>query len=100
MGSLKNCPQRILLRPFITEKAAISSSHGNSVVFEVHPRANKLEIMQAVESLFEVKVKAVRTVNCYRRARRVGLHMSRPEVVKKAYVSLAEGSSIDVIEGL
>ncbi len=100
MGSVKGSIYEILRRPRITEKAAGMGSTSNTVVFEVHPKANKAEIKSAVEKIFYVKVKAIRTVNMLGKVKRVRTSMGRQNNWKKAYVCLEEGSSIDVIEGL
>jgi large subunit ribosomal protein L23 len=100
MGSVKKTAFDIIRRPRITEKTALLGSTENSVVFDVHPRANKTEIKQAIEKIFEVKVKAVRTLNYMGKQRRVGAQTGRRGAWKKAYVSLKEGNSIDIIEGL
>jgi large subunit ribosomal protein L23 len=65
----------------------------------VNPHANKVEIRQAIESLFKVKVTKVRTFRQLGKIRRVGRHMGRRPDWKKAYVTLAEGSRIDFFEG-
>ena len=90
----------ILRKPRITEKAAIAGSATNGVVFDVAPGANKIEIRTAVEKIFDVKVKAVKTLNYKGKVKRVGRNIGRRKDWKKAYVLLEEGSSIDVIEGL
>lgn len=90
----------VLRRPRITEKAAVAGSGTNTVVFEVHPKANKVEIKQAVERIFEVKVEEVRTVNVLGKIKRVKGTVGQRSSWKKAYVTLAEGSSIDLVEGL
>jgi large subunit ribosomal protein L23 len=85
--------------PVITEKGTLVNEQGNQVVFRVHPRANKVEIRQAVERLFKVKVEKVRTVRLLGKERRVGRHVGRRPDWKKAYVTLAEGNRIDFFEG-
>ena len=85
--------------PVITEKGTLVGELGNQVVFRVHPKANKLEIRRAVEVLFTVKVKKVRTSQQLGKTRRMGRHVGRRSDWKKAYVSLAEGSRIDFFEG-
>ena len=85
--------------PVITEKGTLVGELGNQVVFRVHPRANKVEISRAVETLFKVKVEKVRTARQMGKVRRVGRHMGRRPDWKKAYVTLAEGSRIDFFEG-
>ena len=89
----------IIRRPIITEKATMVSEH-NAVVFEVAPEATKPLIKAAVEALFGVKVKAVNTVNVKGKQKRF---RGRPGVrrdMKKAYVTLEAGHSIDVSTGL
>lgn len=88
-----------LIRPVITEKATNVSAH-NQVVFQVCPNATKADIRDAVQNLFNVKVTGVNTnvrkgKTKFFRGRR-GL---RPDV-KLAYVTLAEGQSIDISTGI
>ena len=92
-------PSDVVQGPIITEKGTLVNEQGNQVVFRVHPRANKVEIRQAVESLFKVRVEKVRTTRQLGKIRRVGKHMGRRPDWKKAYVTLAEGSRIDFFEG-
>jgi large subunit ribosomal protein L23 len=92
-------PAEVIRGPIITEKGTLVSETGNQVVFRVHPRANKIEIRQAIESLFKVRVEAVRTSRQLGKLRRVGRHLGRRPDWKKAYVTLAEGSRIDFFEG-
>lgn len=100
MGNIKKSVYSIIRRPRITEKAALASSVDGSVVFDVHPRANKIEIARAVEQIFDVKVKSVRTINYSGKLKRMGRSTGHRGGWKKAYISLREGSSIDIIEGL
>lgn len=101
MASIKGSIYGILRKPQITEKAAtMGTSQQSVVVFEVHPKANKLEIKNAVEKVFDVKVDTVRTVNVLNKVRKSRPGEVRPTSWKKAYVTLKEGSSIDLIEGL
>ncbi|TMA64294.1 MAG: 50S ribosomal protein L23 [Deltaproteobacteria bacterium] len=92
-------PAEVVQGPVITEKGTLVNEIGNQVVFRVHPRANKVEIRHAVETLFKVKVEKVRTSRLLGKARRVGRHLGRRPNWKKAYVTLAEGSRIDFFEG-
>jgi large subunit ribosomal protein L23 len=85
--------------PLITEKGTLVNETGNQVVFRVHRSANKVEIRQAVEHLFKVKVDKVRTSRQLGKIRRVGRHAGRRPDWKKAYVTLAEGHRIDFFEG-
>ena len=92
-------PSDVVQGPIITEKGTLVNELGNQVVFRVHPHANKVEIRQAIESLFKVRVEKVRTTRQLGKIRRVGKHMGRRPDWKKAYVTLAEGSRIDFFEG-
>ncbi len=92
-------PIDVVKGPVVTEKGTLVNELGNQVVFRVDPRANKVEIRQAVEQLFKVKVEKVRTSRLLGKARRVGRHLGKRPDWKKAYVTLAEGSRIDFFEG-
>ena len=89
----------VILSPVITEKATLVSE-ANQVVFKVAPTASKTDIKSAVESLFNVKVKAVNTL--VRKGKRKVFKGIRAQLsdTKKAIVTLAEGHSIDVTTGL
>jgi large subunit ribosomal protein L23 len=89
----------VIRRPIITEKATLASE-ANAVVFEVAMDANKPEIKEAVESLFGVKVKAVNTTITKGKTKRFRGIRGRRKDVKKAYVTLEEGNTIDVTTGL
>ncbi|MET4102847.1 large subunit ribosomal protein L23 [Roseovarius sp. MBR-78] len=89
----------VIRKPVITEKATMASENG-AVVFEVAIDANKPQIKEAVEALFGVKVKAVNTTITKGKEKRFrGVKGSRKDV-KKAYVMLEEGNTIDVTTGL
>ncbi len=89
----------VIRKPVITEKATMASENG-AVVFEVAIGANKPQIKEAVEALFGVKVKAVNTTITKGKEKRFrGVKGSRKDV-KKAYVMLEEGNTIDVTTGL
>jgi large subunit ribosomal protein L23 len=92
-------PREVIRVPLVTEKGTLVGEVSNQVVFRVHPKANKVEIRQAVEQMFQVKVEAVRTSRQLGKVRRVGRSSGRRADWKKAYVTLAEGHSIDFFEG-
>lgn len=93
-------PYSLLRRPIITEKAATQGSVNNCFVFDVHPKATKTEIRDAVEKIFEVNVVGVRTCRAMGKLKRIGVHIGREAGTKKAFVTLKQGDSIPVIEGL
>ena len=84
----------VLVAPHVSEKSARGAEAGQ-YVFRVRTDATKPEIRDAVELMFEVKVDAVRVVNVAGKAKRFGGRPGRRSDWKKAYVSLAEGQSID-----
>ena len=88
-----------ILGPVITEKATLGSEH-NQVAFVVPVDASKPEIKIAVEGLFSVKVKAVNTVLQKGKVKRFRGHLGKRATIKKAYVTLEEGHSIDVTTGI
>ena len=101
MAGIDKSPYNIIIRPIITEKASVAGRGENStVIFEVHPRANKIEIKKAVEKIFNVKVKGVRTLRVMGKVKRVYAKTGTQKTVKKAFISLQPGSVINVVEGL
>jgi large subunit ribosomal protein L23 len=89
----------IVLAPHITEKSTMLSET-NSVVFKVAPRATKPEIKAAVEALFNVRVKNVNTIVQKGKTKRWKGKSYQRSDMKKAIVTLAEGQSIDITEGV
>lgn len=89
----------VIRKPIITEKSTMASEN-NTVVFEVAIGANKPQIKEAIESLFNVKVKAVNTCITKGKVKRSRGQLGRRKDVKKAYVTLEEGNTIDVSTGL
>ena len=90
---MKGCP--IIKAPIITEKTA-ALNENNVVTFSVDVKANKTQIKQAVESIFNVKVESVNVINVHPKKKRVGRYSGYTKKVKKAIVKLKEGSSIEL----
>lgn len=90
----------VIRRPLVTEKSQIGREENNLATFAVDPRASKHDIRRAVEELFDVEVRAVRTMRQPRKQRRIGRHIGRRPEWKKAIVELAEGQSIEFFEGI
>ncbi|NOR26380.1 MAG: 50S ribosomal protein L23 [Desulforhopalus sp.] len=82
----------VLQGPCLTEKAALMQEEDGKIVFKVHPKANKIEVKNAVELMFNVKVKNVRTVSLHGKKKRVGKTVGFSNDWKKAYVTLSKGS--------
>jgi large subunit ribosomal protein L23 len=89
----------VIRKPIVTEKSTMASEHG-AVVFEVAIDSSKLQIKEAVEALFGVKVKAVNTTITKGKVKRFRGQMGKRKDVKKAYVMLEDGNTIDVSTGL
>jgi large subunit ribosomal protein L23 len=89
----------IVRTPVITEKATLGSEH-NQVTFRVPLDASKLEVAAAVEGIFGVKVTAVNTLRQKGKLKRFRGRPGQRSDVKKAYVTLAEGQTIDVATGV
>ena len=85
----------IIKAPVITEKSELARENG-VYTFKVDPKANKLEIKEAIEKLFNVKVTSIRTINVKPKKRRVGRYTGLTNRTKKALVTLAEGQTIDL----
>ena len=89
----------IIRKPLVTEKSTMASENG-AVVFEVSIDSNKPQIKEAVEALFGVKVKAVNTSITKGKQKRFKGVVGRRKDVKKAFVTLEDGNTIDVTTGL
>ena len=90
----------VIKKPCLTEKGMTLQEVNNQVVIKVDPQANKIEIKEAVEQMFNVKVDKVRTANMHGKTKRVGKHSGRKSDWKKAIVTIAEGHKINFLEDL
>ena len=88
---------QILLRPVISEKSTSEGNESQQVVFEVLQDANKVEVREAVEKLFNVRVENVRVLNVRGKVKRFGKTPGQRSNWKKAYVRLAKGQDIEFI---
>lgn len=93
-------PRAVLVRPLMTEKSMQQKEKLNTVTFEVASDANKVEIRQAVEKVFNVKVAAVRTASHEGKWKRMGKFEGRRRSWKKAVVTLQPGHKIELVEGV
>jgi large subunit ribosomal protein L23 len=89
----------IIKRPLITEKTNIQKEIANQVTFEVDRRANRIEIRQAVETAFKVKVANIQTMQVKGKVKRRGRFVGKRRNWKKAIVTLMPGERIDFFEG-
>ena len=91
---------QVIKRPVMTEKSSAQSDALNRYTFEVDPRANKIQIADAVARAFSVSVSSVRVMNVRGKRRRIGRHAGYSPNWKKAVVTLAPGESIAFFEGV
>lgn len=93
-------PQDIIIKPIITERSMDALQTGK-YTFKVDKRANKIEIANAIEKLFDVQVAKVNTINCNGRTKRVGRFVGKTADWKKAIVTLKEDSkTIEFFDGM
>lgn len=93
-------PHDLIIKPIITEESMNDMAFGK-YTFKVDRRANKSEIKKAIESIFDVKVEKVNTMNMLGKEKRMGVHIGRRPNWKKAIVTLTEDSnSIEFFEGM
>ena len=90
---------QVLLKPTITEKSTILQESGK-YTFQVSPRANKVEVKEAVEKSFDVTVMDVNITKLHGKRKRYGPRISKKPDIKKAVVTLKSGDRINLIEGL
>lgn len=90
----------IIVRPLVTEKSTQLLERDGAYSFVVAVGANKIEIAKAIETLFDVRVRDVRTMQYSGKERRMGRFVGRRPGWKKAVVTLREGDSIEIFEGV
>ena len=90
--------RHVIVRPVVSEKSYALMAEGK-YTFRVHDRAHKLQIAQAIEEIFDVHVKTVRTSKVKSKPKRRGLNSGRSRSWKKAIVQLAPGERIELFEG-
>ncbi len=91
-------PRTIILQPLVTEKGSRLRETENKYLFRVARDANKIEIKRAIEEIFNVKVKQVRTMTVRGKVKRLGVFEGKRPNWKKAVVTLEQGHSIDLFE--
>ena len=92
---------QIIRRPLVTEKSTVMREDSNVIAFEVDPKANKIQVKDAVEELFKVKVAEVRLFNVRGKVKRMGRFEGKRRDWRKAYVRLKAGEKApEFIEGV
>ena len=96
-GSTKSDPRDVILAPVVSEKS-YSLLDNNAYTFQVHPKANKTEIRQAVEKIWGVKVVNVNTLTRKGKTKRFRFTQGKRQDTKRAVVKLAPGDKIEIFE--
>jgi large subunit ribosomal protein L23 len=91
---------KVIEKPLVTEKGTDMLAEGNWVMFQVNTAANKIQIREAVQKIFNVKVLQVNTQVVRGKSRRFGKTMGELKSWKKAMVQLKEGEKIEIFEGV
>lgn len=86
----------VLKKPVLTEKSLLLQQTENKYTFDVELTANKVEIKQAVETMFDVKVESVNIMNVAPKTKRMGRYVGKTNKRKKAIVKLKEGQTINL----
>ena len=92
--------ENVLLKPIITEKASVVTEETNRFGFQVALKANKFQIKNAVEKLYDVKVLDVKTSVRPGKLRRFGRNVKKSQKTKRAFIKLAEGQKIEFFSGI
>ena len=92
--------EQILIKPLLTEKSSIETENTNRYVFKVQPKANKYQIKDAVERMFDVKVINVKTAVLPGKVKRAGRSIKKSSSWKKAYVKIQDGQKIELFKGI
>ncbi|MBN2539793.1 MAG: 50S ribosomal protein L23 [Deltaproteobacteria bacterium] len=90
----------VIKKPLVTEKSTIARDEENKYFFEVDRKATKIDIRNAVEKIFKVKVVDIHTINVAGKKKRMGRITGRKRNWKKAVITLAPGGTIEVYEGV
>ena len=90
----------VIKRPVVTEKTSIQKEQYNQLTFEVDRRANRIEIKRAIESIFNVRVSDVKTMQVTGKIKQRGRIIGKRRDWKKAIVTLSWGPRLDIFEGV
>lgn len=92
--------EQVLIKPLLTEKSSIQTENTNRYVFKVQKKANKYQIRDAVEKMFDVKVVDVRTAILPGKVKRAGRSVKKTSSWKKAYVKIQDGQKLELFKGI
>lgn len=92
--------EQVLIKPLLTEKSSIQTENTNRYVFKVQLKANKYQVKDAVEKMFDVKVVDVKTAVLPGKVKRAGRSVKKSSSWKKAYVKIQDGQKLELFKGI
>lgn len=92
--------EQILVKPLLTEKSSLMTDKTNRYAFKVMRKANKYQIRESVEKMFDVKVVDVHTIVVPGKVKRAGRSTKKTSSWKKAYIKVAEGQKLELFKGI
>ncbi|MCT4642279.1 MAG: 50S ribosomal protein L23 [Bacteriovoracaceae bacterium] len=92
--------EQVLVKPLLTEKTSVMTENTNRYAFKVLRKANKYQVKDAVEKMFDVKVIDVKTVVMPGKVKRVGRTLKKTTSWKKAFVKIADGQKLELFKGI
>lgn len=92
--------EEVLVKPLLTEKSSIVTENANRYVFKVQKKANKYQIREAVEKMFDVKVVDVKTSVTAGKVKKAGKSFKKTSSWKKAYVKITDGQKLELFKGI
>ncbi|MAX65660.1 MAG: 50S ribosomal protein L23 [Bacteriovoracaceae bacterium] len=92
--------EQVLIKPLLTEKSSIETENTNRYVFKVQRKANKYQIKDAVEAMFDVKVVDVKTAVLPGKVKRAGRLTKKSSSWKKAYIKIQDGQKLELFQGI
>lgn len=92
--------EQVLVKPLLTEKSSVMTEETNRYSFKVLRKANKYQVKEAIEKMFDVKVVDVKTIVVPGKVKRSGKSLKKTSSWKKAYVKIAEGQKLELFKGI
>lgn len=92
--------EQVLVKPLLTEKSSVMTEKTNRYSFKVLRKANKYQVKEAVEKMFDVKVVDVKTVVVPGKVKKSGKSLKKSSSWKKAYVKIADGQNLELFKGI
>jgi len=92
--------EQVLVKPLLTEKSSVLTEDANRYAFKVLRKANKYQVREAIEKMFDVKVVDIKTIVVPGKVKRSGKALKKTSSWKKAYVKIADGQKLELFKGI